>query len=163
MNTMPHTYKQPISVLVILYDECGKILLLERADRPGFWQSVTGSLEHGELPRHTAMREVREETGITLRECDLTDWHQTVTYEIYEHWRHRYAPGVTCNTEHIFSAIIPRHCQVYINPREHIAFGWYDLKEASDKVFSPSNKEALLNLPQYWSLASTHLSETSYL
>ncbi|OAM26146.1 dihydroneopterin triphosphate diphosphatase [Eikenella longinqua] len=142
---MSPAYKRPESVLVVLHDGCGQALLLERVSPPGFWQSVTGSLEAGETPFATALREVAEETGIHLAPEALTDWHTQNEYEIYEHWRHRYAPGVTRNTEHVFSAVIPRR-PVRTAPAEHRAQRWLPLAEAAQLAFSPSNREALLRL-----------------
>ena len=102
MRAKPH--KLPISVLVVVHTPDGQVLLLERADRPGFWQSVTGSQNAGETLRETAVRELREETGIDAARYELVDWGKQNVYEIYPHWRHRYAPGVTHNTEHVFGA-----------------------------------------------------------
>ena len=138
--------KRPVSVLVLLHDEAGRVLLLERADREGFWQSVTGSLEDGETLLQAALREVAEETGILLAPEELKDWHTQNEYEIYEHWRHRYAPGVTRNTEHVFSARIPAAGPVRLSVREHRAHRWLPLAEAANLAFSPSNREALLRL-----------------
>lgn len=112
--------KRPVSVLVLLHDGAGHVLLLERADRAGFWQSVTGSLEDGETPVQAALREVAEETGIVLVESSLHDWRRSVVYEIYAHWRHRYADGVTHNTEHWFSARIDRSTPIRLS--EHTAY-----------------------------------------
>ena len=70
--------KKPVSVLVSLHDGAGHVLLLERADREGFWQSVTGSLEDGETPVQAALREVAEETGIVLAESSLHDWRRNL-------------------------------------------------------------------------------------
>ena len=139
-------YKRPESVLVVLYDGQGRALMLERVSPPGFWQSVTGSLEEGETPFATAMREVAEETGILLSPEELKDWHTQNEYEIYEHWRHRYAPGVTRNTEHVFSACIPAAGPVRLSAHEHRAHRWLPLAEAAHLAFSPSNREALLRL-----------------
>lgn len=139
-------YKRPESVLVVLYDGQGRALMLERVSPPGFWQSVTGSLEEGETPFATAMREVAEETGILLSPEELKDWHTQNEYEIYEHWRHRYAPGVTRNTEHVFSACIPAAGPVRLSAHEHRAHRWLPLAEAASLAFSPSNREALLRL-----------------
>lgn len=144
--TLFATYKQPVSVLVLIHDQCGRILLLERADRPGFWQSVTGSREGNEDLLYTAQREVQEETGIAAAPADFRDWHESSVYEIYPHWRHRYAPGVTRNTEHVFSLCVPCDTPVCLSPREHLQFGWYDVNEAARKVFSPSNRDALRHL-----------------
>lgn len=143
---MIRAYKQPVSVLVLIYQAAGQVLLLERADRQGFWQSVTGSREGQEDLRHTAQREVREETGIAAPLTDFDDWHESTVYEIYPHWRHRYAPGVTHNTEHVFSLCVPPDTPVRLSPREHLRFGWYDVAEAAEKVFSPSNQHALRRL-----------------
>ena len=132
-------YKQPISVLVIIYNDQQQILLLERADKPGFWQSVTGSLEAGESLLQTAQREVAEETGICI-----------TTYEIYAYWRHRYAPGVTHNTEHVFSVCVRSDCNIELSTQEHLQYGWYTREEAIKKVFSPSNQQALIQLPNHW-------------
>ena len=139
-------YKRPESVLVLLHDGQGRALMLERVSPPGFWQSVTGSLEEGETPFATALREVAEETGILLAPEELKDWHTRNEYEIYEHWRHRYAPGVTRNTEHVFSACIPAAGPVRLSAREHRAHRWLPLAEAASLAFSPSNREALLRL-----------------
>ena len=139
-------YKRPESVLVVLHDGQGRALMLERVSPPGFWQSVTGSLEEGETPFATALREVAEETGILLAPEELKDWHTQNEYEIYEHWRHRYAPGVTRNTEHVFSARISAARPVHLSAREHRAHRWLPLAEAANLAFSPSNREALLRL-----------------
>lgn len=141
--------KQPVSVLVILHDGQGNVLLIERADRAGFWQSVTGSIEPGETLEQTALREVREETGIVLSDGQLNNWYECNEYEIYPHWRHRYPKGITRNTEHVFSAQINRNPPVEIDLREHTAWQWLPIDDAAERVFSPSNKTAILNLHKH--------------
>ena len=140
--------KQPVSVLVVLHDGNGYILLIERADRAGFWQSVTGSIEAGETLSQTALREVQEETGITLSDGQLHDWQQSRQYEIYPHWRHRYPPGITRNTEHVFSARIAPDTSIKLS-KEHTAFCWLERTDAAEKVFSPSNRQAILELAEH--------------
>ena len=140
--------KQPVSVLVVLHDGNGNILLIERADRAGFWQSVTGSIEAGETLAQTALREVQEETGITLSDGQLHDWQQSRQYEIYPHWRHRYPPGITRNTEHVFSARIAPDTVIMLS-KEHTAFCWLERTDAAEKVFSPSNRQAILELAEH--------------
>lgn len=140
--------KQPVSVLVVLHDDNGNILLIERADRAGFWQSVTGSIEAGETLAQTARREVQEETGITLSDGQLHDWQQSRQYEIYPHWRHRYPPGITRNTEHVFSARIAPDTSIKLS-KEHTAFCWLERTDAAEKVFSPSNRQAILELAEH--------------
>ena len=140
--------KQPVSVLVVLHDGNGNILLIERADRAGFWQSVTGSIEAGETLAQTARREVQEETGITLSDGQLHDWQQSRQYEIYPHWRHRNPPGITRNTEHVFSARIAPDTSIKLS-KEHTAFCWLERTDAAEKVFSPSNRQAILELAEH--------------
>ena len=142
------TLKQPVSVLVVLHDGNGNILLIERADRASFWQSVTGSIEAGETLSQTALREVQEETGITLSDGQLHDWQQSRQYEIYPHWRHRYPPGITRNTEHVFSARIAPDTVIMLS-KEHTAFCWLESAAAAEKVFSPSNRQAILELAEH--------------
>ena len=117
-------FKLPVSVLVVIYAPDGQVLLMERADAPGFWQSVTGSQDAGETLEQTAIREVREETGLDAAQFDLTRWGIENSYEIYERWRHRYAPGVTHNTEHVFGLRLPASLAVVLAPGEHVAYRW---------------------------------------
>ncbi len=141
-------YKLPVSVLVVVYTPALEVLLLERADRPGFWQSVTGSQDPGETLRETAVREVAEETGLDAHAYALTDWGRENRYEIYLHWRHRYEPGVTHNTEHVFGLELPGALPVRLAPREHLAYAWSPWDVAADKAFSWSNAVAIRELPQ---------------
>lgn len=143
---MSKPFKQPVSVLVVIYTTAGNVLLLERADRPGFWQSVTGSRENDEPLAATASREVFEETGLTSR---IDDWGYSNRYEIYQHWRHRYAPGTYYNTEHVFGLKLATEYPVTLAANEHLRFVWLDWAEAAEKVFSPSNAEAIRLLPQH--------------
>lgn len=118
----------------------------------GFWQSVTGSRENQECLRETARREVHEETGLVIAPDQLQDWQQSSQYEIYPYWRHRYAPGTLYNTEHVFSAQVPATSPIRLSAHEHVQWRWYDLPTAITKVFSPSNRDMLTQLPQHWSL-----------
>ena len=142
--------KIPISVLVVIHKSNGEVLLIERADKANFWQSVTGSVDSlDEDLRFAAAREVLEETGIhvdSLPVDSLQDMHYQIEYEIYPQWRHRYAPGVTKNTEHWFSLLVPDDTQVQLAPREHVAYQWLPFAEAATKCFSRSNGEAILQL-----------------
>ena len=164
-------FKIPESVLVIIYTADLDVLLIERADKTGFWQSVTGSKDTFAEPlNETAAREVNEETGIivegfravlqsnkerkervslTVPGTALCNWKLANVYEIYPVWRHRYAPGITHNTEHVFGLRVPRDIPITLAPREHVNHLWLPYREAADKCFSPSNAEAILQLPRH--------------
>ena len=148
----PRPYKIPRSVLVVIHTPALEVLLIERADKPGYWQSVTGSIDHPEEPLvETARREVLEETGIDIDRVGgaLRDWGLANVYEIYPVWRHRYAAGVTHNTEHVFGLTVAPGTPVVLNPREHLRHLWLPWREAADRCFSPSNAEAILQLPRH--------------
>lgn len=146
-------YKQPISTLIVIHTADLQVLLLERADFPGSWQSVTGSREGEESLLQTAIREVAEETGFDARRFGMADWQLENRYEIYAKWRHRYPPGTTHNTEHVFGLCLPQPLAPTLAPREHLAFVWLPWQQAADKVFSASNAAAIRLLPQRLALA----------
>ncbi len=140
--------KVPVSVLVVIYTPDLRVLLLERADHPGYWQSVTGSRHPGESLAETARREVAEETGLAAERFPLADWEVSNEYEIFAEWRHRYPAGVTRNTEHVFGMEVPAPLPVRLAPREHLACEWLPWREAAARCFSWSNRDAILMLPQ---------------
>ncbi len=152
---MLRPYKIPESVLVVIHTPAKDVLLINRADASNYWQSVTGSKDEVvEALVQTAVREVFEETGIncglgTALHAGLKDWGLENVYDIYPSWQHRYAPGVTRNTEHVFGLCVPDGTPVTLNPREHTAYKWLPWREAADECFSPSNAEAILMLPQF--------------
>ncbi len=136
-------FKTPISSLVLIHTVDLQVLIMERADKAGFWQSVTGSLEPGETPLQAAIREVHEETGLDTTQYDLQDWQVSNVYEIYPHWRHRYAPGVIENTEHLFGLELPHQIPIKLAPNEHVRYEWVDWREAANRVFSWTNVDAI--------------------
>ncbi|KWD52927.1 NUDIX pyrophosphatase [Burkholderia ubonensis] len=144
--------KIPESVLVVIYTPDLDVLVIKRADQPDFWQSVTGSKDALDEPLAvTAAREVAEETGIVVGTLEvpasaLVDWHHQIEYAIYPQYLHRYAPGVTRNTEHWFGLCVPRRVDVTLSPREHVDHAWLPYREAAARCFSPSNAEAILQL-----------------
>ena len=147
--TLSSPFKIPVSVLVVIHTPDLQVLVLERSSAPGFWQSVTGSVDHvDELLRDTALREVLEETGIdaTRPGHALADWHYTNRFEIYKRWVSRYGPGVTHNTEHVWGLTIPQPVVPVLT--EHTAYEWLPWRDAADKCFSWSNAEAIRKLPE---------------
>ena len=139
--------KIPESVLVVIHTADGDVLLLERADHPGFWQSITGSRATADEPlRETCAREVEEEAGLTAAREAFDDWELTHRYAIYPQWRHRYAPGVTHNTEHVFGLRVPAPFEPRLAPREHVAHCWLPWRDAADRCFSWTNAQAIRRL-----------------
>ncbi|MDB5885246.1 MAG: dihydroneopterin triphosphate pyrophosphatase [Polaromonas sp.] len=150
MVSIAAPFKIPESVLVVIYTPRLEVLLIERADHPGFWQSVTGSKDAQDEPLiESALREVQEETGMVATQAQLQDWRISNVYDIYPVWRHRYAPGVTRNTEHVFGLCVPQRCAVTLSPREHTASQWLAHQAAAEACFSPSNAEVILLLPRF--------------
>lgn len=152
---MAKPYKIPQSVLVVIHTPALEVLLIRRADGDALWQSVTGAKDTPhESWRATAVREVAEETGIDCSEgsilaSGLRDWHLENVYAIYPQWLHRYPPGVTHNTEHLFSLQVPAGTPVTLAAREHTALQWLPWRAAAELCFSSSNAEAILMLPRF--------------
>lgn len=140
---MSSTWKQPVSVLVVIHTPALEVLVMERAGQPGLWQSVTGSREGEETLAATALREVGEETGIHAAPEHLVDWRLSNRFVISPQWRHRYAPGVTFNTEHVFSLCVDSPVPVRLTPDEHTRSEWLPWHAAAGKVFSWTNRDAL--------------------
>ncbi len=141
-------YKIPRSTLIVIYTAKQEVLLIERADRPGYWQSVTGSQEIGESLVATATREVFEESGIDATKYDLEDWQKQNVYEIFPIWRHRYAPDVMHNTEHVFGLCLPDRVPIALNAGEHLQHVWLVFDKAASLCFSCSNRDAILDIPR---------------
>jgi len=145
----PNRFKIPVSVLVVVHTPALDVLLLERADWRGFWQSVTGSIEHeGEPLLQTAVREVLEETGIDATLYRLADWQLQNRFEIFKKRRRRYAPGITHNLEHVFGLTVPERLDISLAPSEHTAYQWLPWREAAAACLSWSNRDAILLLPE---------------
>ena len=140
--------KIPVSILVVVHTPALEVLLLERALRPGYWQSVTGSVDRPDEPlEQAAVREVREETGIVATPAELLRWNVINTFRIWGEWSHRFVPGTTHNTEHVFSLQVAERVPVTLAPGEHLAYVWLPWREAAHKCFSWSNREAIEMLP----------------
>ena len=147
---MTRGFKQPVSILVVVYTPTLEVLLIERADFVDHWQSVTGSIEEGEALEHAALRELLEETGIDANAYGgVRDWHISNVFEIFSQWQHRYPPGTTHNTEHVFGLEVPGPIPVMLAPREHLRHAWLPWREAAARCFSWTNRAAIEALPLY--------------
>jgi dihydroneopterin triphosphate diphosphatase len=139
-----HEFRRPESVLIVIYTAGGEFLLLERRRPPGFWQSVTGSLEWGELADAAAWREVVEETGITQGVLVNLQWTQV--YEILPAFGKVYAPGISRNLEHAFSLRLQHRVPVILSAKEHVQFRWCSAGEAVETVSSSTNRAVIESL-----------------
>jgi len=135
-------YKRPESVLVVIYSMTGEVLLLERRQPAGYWQSVTGSLERGESACDAAVREVGEETGLQVQES-LVDCAYSNRFEIIPAWRARYAPDVNWNTEHVFRVELASTDPICINAEEHVRAEWVPAQQAAERASSHTNRAAI--------------------
>ena len=140
---MTSNYRIPQSALTVVYNCAGQVLVMQRNDDPEFWQSVTGTLEQGERPIETALREVLEETSIDITQSayQLLDCQKINTYDIRDRWKHRYPPGTPYNTEHVFVVEVANDQRISLT--EHSAYLWLDKISAMNKVWSDTNREAI--------------------
>jgi len=137
-------FRRPESVLIVIHTQGGEFLLLERRRPPGFWQSVTGSMEWGEPADAAARREVIEETGI--RQGVLVNLQWTQVYEILPAFGKVYAPGVTQNLEHAFSLRLQGRVPVVLSDAEHVQFRWVSAGDAMETASSSTNRAVIAEL-----------------
>jgi dATP pyrophosphohydrolase len=140
----PKRLRRPESVLIVIYTAGGEFLLLERRRPPGFWQSVTGSLDWGEMADDAARRELVEETGITQGFLRNLQWTQV--YDILPSFGKTFAPGITTNMEHAFALKLMERVPVTLSPGEHVQYRWATAAEALDIVSSSSNRAVIQQL-----------------
>ena len=133
--------KRPESALIVVHTPQGSVLLMERMDWPGFWQSVTGSLEKNETPRQAALRELQEETGLIPEMGRLHDCQQVNKYQIFEQFLPRYAEGQRTNQEHVFCFEVPNQCAIVLT--EHVQYEWLPKNEALQRAFTDTDKRAI--------------------
>lgn len=138
---MPGT-KHPQSVLVVIHTPLS-VLLMERVRPPGFWQSVTGSLEADESWAAAARREMAEETGLEAEGEILRDWRLVNRYPIPSPFLDRYPAGVRHNQERVFSYRVAEEFAPRLAPREHGRALWLPWAEALARASSWTNRDAI--------------------
>ena len=138
-------HKRPESVLVLVYTRVGEVVMLRRTRPNRFWQSVTGSLEWGEIPREAAERELYEETGLRFS-GRLTDCRHSESFPIIPPWRERYARGTHYNLEHWFRLQLPTRRIIRLDPEEHSELRWLPIPRAARLASSWTNRNAILQL-----------------
>ena len=137
-------YKNNQSVLVVIYAKStNRVLMLQRQDDSTFWQSVTGTLEANETPRETAIREVGEEVRLKIEESStaLFDCKESIEFEIFPHFRYKYAPNITHCKEHWFLCEVEKEFIPVLS--EHLDFCWVSAKKAVEMTKSQNNAEAI--------------------
>ena len=139
---------------MLVYTRAGEVLLLERAQPRGFWQSVTGSLRWGESARAAAARELAEETGLQAAGGRLIDLHTGERFPIIPPWRARYAPSAHFNREHWFVLELPNRRLIRLHPQEHRRYRWLPAAQAARRATSWTNRkiirEWLLHAGERW-------------
>lgn len=137
-------YKNNQSVLVVIYaKDTNRVLMLQRQDDPDFWQSVTGTIESGETPKKTAIRELWEEVRLEISENStaLFDCNESIEFEIFPHFRYKYAPNITHCKEHWFLCKVEKEFMPVLS--EHLDFCWISAKKAVEMTKSQNNAEAI--------------------
>ena len=137
-------YKNNQSVLVVIYaDSTHRVLMLQRQDDPDFWQSVTGTIESGETPKNTAIRELWEEVRLEISENStaLFDCKESIEFEIFPHFRYKYAPNVTHCREYWFLLAMEQEFEPVLS--EHLAYQWVSPEQAIQMTKSSNNAEAI--------------------
>lgn len=137
-------YKNNQSVLVVIYTkDTNRVLMLQRQDDPDFWQSVTGTIESGETPKKTAIRELWEEVRLEISENStaLFDCNESIEFEIFPHFRYKYAPNITHCKEYWFLCEMEKEFIPVLS--EHLAYQWVSPEQAIQMTKSSNNAEAI--------------------
>ena len=124
-----------VDVFVVRPEPDGwRVLVLQRAPGvrcPGAWEAVHGSIEPGERPPEAAVREVREETGLSVERL-----YSVTTNPFYLHKLDVVQIAV------VFVAFVPLAGAV-VTAEEHQAHAWLALDEAIERIIWPRSKATL--------------------
>lgn len=117
---------------IVVGDE---VLFLKRAKEKSYgetWCVPSGKVEGGESPLEGVLREVQEETGITLRKEQVTLFRPT--YVVYVSGNFHY---------YIFGAHLHVKPSVTVNQREHTEYRWMTVEEALQEPLIEDEDRAL--------------------
>lgn len=110
-----------------------------------FWQPPTGGSEPGETFLQTAVREIREETGLEISENQLELLRQK-----QEIWLEKLE---TMWLATVFFALVGFDSEAIIISEEHDDSGWFSLDGAAEKLTWPGNFENLRLLKKALNIA----------
>jgi 8-oxo-dGTP pyrophosphatase MutT (NUDIX family) len=133
--------EQCYGVIVVLKRERSRFLLLERAETKGDWTFAKGHTNENEKPKETALRELKEETGI--EEIEILDL--PLIHEEYEVFRQ--------GEKHLkindyFIGFVERD-NVEIEKEEIQSFRWVAFEEALNLFNHERRKQVLREAQKY--------------
>lgn len=103
----------------VLIDEDNKYLLMKRSDHPRFGRDADlpgGTLESGEAPLETMIREVTEEIGVALDSQRVEERYAGTDYSIHK------------TMYHLYTAQVGRRPDIVMS-WEHSAYDWVEYEE----------------------------------
>lgn len=119
-----------------------EFLLLKRSDAeiyPGLWQMVSGKINSGEPAYKTALREIKEETGITTEKLwvvpNVNSFYSIDTDSI------SFIP--------VFAAKAPAKSEIKLS-EEHSEFQWASAEEAKKLLAWPGQKRSVEVITEYF-------------
>lgn len=128
-----------VDVAVVRFGTAGlETLLLRRAAGmrcAGAWEIIHGSIERGETPQAAALRELHEETALTLERL----------YNVTLGGFYLHKQGVLSLTV-VFCALIAPHAEPPTLGPEHDAWRWLPFADAMNETAWPREREALQHI-----------------
>ncbi len=119
-----------------------EFLLLKRAANelyPNIWQMVTGSIDKNEKAYQTALREIKEETGLFPKQFwivpNVNSFYSSTKDEI-------------CMLP-VFAALVNENCKVQISD-EHSDFKWLNKEEAKKLLAWPGQRNSVDIIYEYF-------------
>lgn len=128
---MDKGYNQPGVWAVIYCSATGKFLMGKRSskvNKSGRWNLFGGRVDNGERPRDALLRELCEETGLSIKSRHLTKLH-TVIQRVHS--------GQDERDMHYYVIKADREFSPRLN-REHSDFRWFKAKQLPSKFNLPT-------------------------